>query len=127
MIEVERAITGYHEDDEGDWVAELSCGHNQHVRHRPPFQLRAWVTDEAGRTAKLGTLLDCPLCNQPELADADDRHAADLSEPSVTPTRRAAEDQGGEAACWVHMLCSDCGAMLDGGPHREGCLSEDLR
>ena len=87
---MERAITGYHEDDERDWVAELSCGHNQHVGHRPPFQLRASVTDEAARTAKLGTLLDCPLCNQPELADADDRHAADRGEPSVTPARRTA-------------------------------------
>ena len=85
------------------------------------------MTDEAGRTAKLGTLLDCPLCDQRELADADDHHAADRDEPSVTPTRRPADDQGGEAACWVHMLCSDCGAMLDGGPHREGCHSEDLR
>ncbi len=52
LIPVERAITGYHLDDEGDWVAELSCGHNQHVRHRPPFRLRAWVTEGTEQTAR---------------------------------------------------------------------------
>jgi tellurite resistance-related uncharacterized protein len=66
---VERAITGYHRDVEGDWVADLSCGHGQHVRHRPPFQLRAWVLEAEGRRAKLGTLLACPLCDRAELPD----------------------------------------------------------
>ena len=64
---MERAITGYHRDEEADWVAELSCGHNQHVRHRPPFQLRAWVLEPEGRTERLGTPLDCPLCDRAEL------------------------------------------------------------
>src|SRR5204862_843380 len=32
---VERAIVGYHQDEHGDWVAELACGHQRHVRHRP--------------------------------------------------------------------------------------------
>lgn len=67
---MERAITGYHLDDEGDWVAELVCGHNQHVRHRPPFQLRPWVLVAGGRSARLGTPLDCPLCDRAELPDA---------------------------------------------------------
>jgi tellurite resistance-related uncharacterized protein len=66
---MERAITGYHLEEEGDWVAELSCGHNQHVRHRPPFQLRPWVLDAAGRAARRGSLLDCPLCERAELPE----------------------------------------------------------
>jgi len=66
---VERTITDYHEDDAGDWVAELSCGHDQHVRHRPPFQLRTWALENEGRTAKLGTPIDCPLCERAELPD----------------------------------------------------------
>ena len=67
---MERAITGYHPDEEGDWVAELVCGHNQHVRHRPPFQMRPWVLDADGRAARLGSPLDCPLCDRAELPDA---------------------------------------------------------
>src|SRR6185312_9250223 len=41
---VQRKITGYHRDDEQHWVAELDCGHNQHVRHNPPWVSRPWVT-----------------------------------------------------------------------------------
>src|SRR5689334_11185211 len=30
---------GFHQDEQGVWVLELSCGHSQHVRHDPPWQL----------------------------------------------------------------------------------------
>jgi len=66
---VERAITSFHLDEESDWVAELSCGHNQHVRHRPPFQNRAWVLDEDARADRIGTSLSCPLCSRGEVPD----------------------------------------------------------
>jgi tellurite resistance-related uncharacterized protein len=59
-------ITGFHQDAEGDWIAELACGHSQHVRHRPPWQSRPWVTSAEGRTEKLGQSIDCPLCKMPE-------------------------------------------------------------
>ena len=45
----QQAILGFHQDEYGDWVAELACGHTQHVRHRPPWELRPWVaTERAG-------------------------------------------------------------------------------
>ncbi|HEY4394364.1 MAG TPA: DUF3565 domain-containing protein [Polyangia bacterium] len=55
-------ITGFHQDADGDWVAELGCGHNQHVRHRPPWQRRPWVTTPEGRAARIGQPIECPLC-----------------------------------------------------------------
>ena len=58
----ERRIIGFHQDQEGDWVAELECGHNQHVRHDPPWQERAWVLSSEGRAGRLGTELTCRLC-----------------------------------------------------------------
>ena len=58
-----RPITDYHLDEEGHWVAELECGHNQHVRHDPPWQMRPWVMTEAGRQAHLGELLQCLKCD----------------------------------------------------------------
>lgn len=67
-----RQITGYHQDDQLDWVAELSCGHNQHTRHNPPFEKRAWVTTESGRKDMLGSELNCVLCDE-ERADALNR------------------------------------------------------
>jgi tellurite resistance-related uncharacterized protein len=66
-MNVERAISGYHQDDEGEWVAELVCGHDQHVRHRPPFQNRPWVLSDAGRDERMRTPLACPLCDRGEL------------------------------------------------------------
>jgi len=62
-----RAIDGFRQDEEGDWAAELSCLHNQHVRHIPPFQERPWVNSEAGRTGRLGSPIECPLCDRLEL------------------------------------------------------------
>ncbi len=50
-------------------MAELSCGHGQHVRHRPPFQLRQWVLSTDTRAARIGEPLDCPLCDRAELPD----------------------------------------------------------
>jgi tellurite methyltransferase len=62
-----RPIVGFHTDEHGDWVAELRCGHNQHVRHHPPFWSRPWVLTEAGRAEKLGAPLPCVLCERFEL------------------------------------------------------------
>ena len=62
-----RTIDGFHPDADGDWVAELSCLHNQHVRHSPPFQERPWVLSEAGRAERLGSPIDCSLCDRLEL------------------------------------------------------------
>lgn len=65
-----RAITGYHRDADNVWVAELACGHNQHVRHNPPFQLRPWVETPDGRDGRRGTPLDCPWCDRAEMPEA---------------------------------------------------------
>lgn len=61
-----RAIIGYRQDEEGHWVAELECGHTQHVRHDPPWQVRVWVTTPEGRASHLGTELECVLCDAPQ-------------------------------------------------------------
>jgi len=59
---VRTTIAGFHQDDAGDWVADLACGHRQHVRHRPPWQLRPWIDDPGARAARVGAAIDCPLC-----------------------------------------------------------------
>jgi Protein of unknown function (DUF3565) len=58
----ERLIVGFHQDHEGHWVAELECGHQQHVRHDPPWQERAWVLSDQGRSSRIGSPLICRLC-----------------------------------------------------------------
>jgi hypothetical protein len=89
---MERRIFGFVQDDAGDWVALLDCGHRRHVRHRPPFEERAWVEDEDGRASRVGTLIDCGLCDQEE-------------------------PLGGEPACMANQVCQECGAVVVDGDH----------
>lgn len=63
---MQQAIIGFHLDEEQHWVAELACGHGQHVRHTPPWQNRPWVMTAQGRKEKLGMLLDCKKCQKCE-------------------------------------------------------------
>ena len=69
-IAMKQPIVGYHRDDQGWWVAELACGHFQHVRHDPPWTLRPWVVTEEGRASRLGVDLDCKKCDRGEPADS---------------------------------------------------------
>lgn len=58
-----QSITGYHFDADNHWVAELQCGHFQHVRHNPPFMSRLWVTSASGRNSMIGHKLNCKKCD----------------------------------------------------------------
>jgi hypothetical protein len=33
----------------------------------------------------------------------------------------AREDEGGESACFAHLLCPECGVMIDGSEHSTQC------
>mmetsp|Transcript_20269 Transcript_20269/g.29397 ORF Transcript_20269/g.29397 Transcript_20269/m.29397 type:complete len:137 (+) Transcript_20269:69-479(+) len=61
---IKQPIVGYHKDEENHWVAELECGHFQHVRHNPPMTERPWVLTEEGRRSFLGYKLVCKKCFQ---------------------------------------------------------------
>jgi hypothetical protein len=63
---MQRTILGFGRDAEGDWAARLACGHNRHVRHRPPFINRPWVIHAAGRASWLGRSFDCLRCDRLE-------------------------------------------------------------
>jgi hypothetical protein len=60
-----RRITGFHQDADQHWIAELECGHGQHVRHNPPWEIRPWVLTEAARREKIGAELECVMCRVP--------------------------------------------------------------
>jgi tellurite methyltransferase len=57
-------IVGWHQDEQGDWVAELACGHGQHVRHVPPLSFRPWVLESEGRERFIGVVLNCVRCDE---------------------------------------------------------------
>ncbi len=75
---MKRKIVGYHQDEKGDWVADLDCFHGQHVRHEPPFFNRPWSDSEEGRSSKLGAILNCVRCDALEFPEG-------LSEYKRTP------------------------------------------
>jgi len=60
---MEKRIVGFHQDGERHWVAELECGHNQHVRHDPPWTVRPWVVRPEGRRSALKKTLNCKKCD----------------------------------------------------------------
>jgi hypothetical protein len=68
-------IVDFRQDEDGHWVAVLSCGHSQHLRHQPPWQNRAWVLDARQRQARIGSHFACGWCNQ-----GDDRPTEDNKE-----------------------------------------------
>ncbi|MBV8867189.1 MAG: DUF3565 domain-containing protein [Acidobacteriaceae bacterium] len=68
---MQQKITGFHQDEQGDWVADLNCGHTRHVRHDPSWMLRPWVISEEGRNQFIGHKLDCVKCEQ---APEEDTH-----------------------------------------------------
>ncbi len=57
-------IVALRQDVEGHWFAELTCGHTQHLRHAPPWQLRPWVLDPEQRAQRLGQPFPCGWCAQ---------------------------------------------------------------
>lgn len=67
MGPMKRPIVAFREDDHSEWVAELACGHRQHVRHAAPFTERPWVLSAEGRKSKLGSELDCVRCDRMEI------------------------------------------------------------
>ena len=62
-------MVGFRRDEDGAWVAMLSCLHAQHIRHQPPFWEAAWIDDEEERARRVGQLLDCPRCDRAEMPD----------------------------------------------------------
>jgi hypothetical protein len=64
---VPRTITGFDQDDAGEWVATLSCAHRRHVRHRPPLEPRPWLLTARGRARRVGTGIECRLCGRGEV------------------------------------------------------------
>ncbi|MFZ1756275.1 MAG: GNAT family N-acetyltransferase [Caldilineaceae bacterium] len=63
---MEQLIIGFRLDEVDDWVAILTCGHGQHVRHEPPLTFRPWVLTPQGRQEKIGWPLNCVRCDRGE-------------------------------------------------------------
>lgn len=61
---MKQPIIGFAKDEADDWYAILACGHNRHMRHKPPWFNRPWIELVEGREHYLGTELKCLKCDQ---------------------------------------------------------------
>ncbi|MEM7348210.1 MAG: DUF3565 domain-containing protein [Chloroflexota bacterium] len=64
MASFRSRITGFYQDEVGDWVATLSCRHQRHIRHNPPWSNYPWILTVEGRNSFLGFELDCKYCQE---------------------------------------------------------------
>jgi tellurite methyltransferase len=97
---VNRKIIDFGQDDEDDWFARLDCGHNQHVRHRPPFVERPWVEDGAERTRRIGSALDCRLCDRLEAPEGLTEYRSTPEFTSETVPAGLLRDHATKAGTW---------------------------
>ncbi len=133
---MQRAITGFATDADGDWVARLACGHPQHVRHRPPFTLRPWVVTEEGRRSRLGVPLDCVRCDAFELPAG---FVAYKQTPTFTETTVPAgllKDHATRPGVWARIVVhegrlrytvDDMHRTYDLDPERPGIVLPEVR
>jgi len=73
---VRRTSIGFHQDEAQDWVADLACGHQQHVHHTPHWPHRPWVMSPEGRRSRLGYPLDGKPCDHHAQASARGRSSS---------------------------------------------------
>jgi tellurite methyltransferase len=100
-------ILAFHQDEAGDWVARLACGHAQHMRHQPPWQERPWVMTAAGRQKKIGTSLDCPVCDQIALPDSAREYKRTPIFTEATLPRALVTDHWTKAGTWGRIVVSE--------------------
>jgi uncharacterized protein YeaO (DUF488 family) len=83
---------------------------------------RRYLDELSGRVqrAELGKLRALAATRPVTLLTAT--RAVDISQAAVLAQvlRQPPDDEGGDAACWAHLVCPDCGAIEAEG-HRPGC------
>lgn len=100
---MERTITAFEVDKEGDPIAILDCGHPQHVRHKPPFINRPWVISEEERKGMIGKKLNCVRCDNQELPDyfVAYKRTSEFTETTVPAALR--KDHSTKAGVWAKI------------------------
>lgn len=120
---MKRAITGFHQDTAQDWIAELDCHHQQHVRHTPPFINRPWVQTQSERAEKIGACLDCVLCDLLEMPTdlASYKRTPEFSE-QTTP-KNLLKNHSTKRGVWgkIHVVAGELEYTVE-EPQQRSCI-----
>jgi predicted ArsR family transcriptional regulator len=86
-------------------------------------QIRAPVTaDDLQPFAEPGVCVAQLSVRNAQLTKPVPGQGDDSADPAEGAEQAASsESQGGEAACWAHLVCPECGATTSEG-HRQGCV-----
>ncbi|MGE0550329.1 MAG: DUF3565 domain-containing protein [Kofleriaceae bacterium] len=124
-----RPIEGFHQDDHSDWVAELRCGHRQHVRHKPPFWSRPWVLTDEGRAAKLGEDLECVLCDRFELPAGYEPYKRTQEMTAQSVPAALTKDHSTKPGVWgvIHVLSGTLRYVVEPPLQRDEILGPGTR
>jgi tellurite resistance-related uncharacterized protein len=103
---VRRKITSFEQDESGEWIARLNCGHRRHVRHDPPLAERPWVESAAGRAGRIGAELECGHCERREVPDghAAYRRTPTFDEDSIPAALTRAHTTKSGVWAQIHVL-----------------------
>ena len=71
LVGIPRKIADFHLDEDGEWIAELECGHQQQIRHSPPWTINPWITTPQGRLEHLDRDWPCSDCYVAQQAETD--------------------------------------------------------
>lgn len=133
---MQRAITAFKMDEHGDWVAILSCGHKQHVRHNPPFFERPWVNTEEGRSDKIGRPLDCARCDRFEMPEDFTAYRKTAEFTEVTLPKSLRTDHSTQPGVWGKITVIEgrliyrvdaLGATFELSPGTPGVVVPEIR
>lgn len=51
---------------------------------------------------------------------------ADINQGTNEDDEFYAQPAGGDAACWLHLVCADCGAIINGSERHRTCCTHAL-
>ncbi len=64
---IPRTISSWRRESSDAVIVRLECGHDRHVRERPPLSSHPWVLDDAACEARVGATIECLRCARREL------------------------------------------------------------
>ncbi|MEM7159824.1 MAG: DUF3565 domain-containing protein [Myxococcota bacterium] len=113
---VPRVIEGFTRESEDAVVLHLHCGHDRHVRHRPPMEVHEWATDDDRCRERVGQSIECLRCTQrllPEGAEAY-RRTPSFDEHSTPAGLR--RDHSTKQGVWGRVIVEEGELRLEFGP-----------
>jgi tellurite resistance-related uncharacterized protein len=106
-ISVHSGQLHFHARTEPEFDIDVGPGSTQAI---PPD-----VEHEVQPLGRVSFSIDFLSVCEPELGTVGDDSG--LSEGNGRAMGGSSRDEGGEPACLAHLLCPECGAVLDGGSH----------